>query len=247
MISLLLILGISSPASANPITDFIDSVQSGIDRAVGYYDGFVDQINNVFDNADITVQNVKGELGLPDLEQIERSIEEELAENGGIANSETLKTYVEIEAIQSHANSVLGAEGQNIDKQSIDASTEAVETVAALERQGNGRTVTQEVMKDLLKQQTQLAGLNSATNKSLIELKQSTAYNNRALAKQIKQNEYAKQKQLQDEISGINAELAVIDLLKKNLYASKPCARGEQTVFITQENGKPIPPRKTCV
>lgn len=246
VISTIMLISVAAPARANPIIDFLNDATRGLENAARFYESLVDEIDSIGADNDIVIQNVHGDLELPDLEKIEASIEEQLDNKDSLSKVDSILTYVESEAIKSHSNSILGTEGQKADAQSIQIVDDAVAAVAAIEAQGNGRGVSQEVLKDLLKQQTQMAGINSSLNKELIELKQTTAYNNRAVAKSIEQQQNAALEREQRNRGTMVTEIAVAELLKANLYGSKRCGAGQETVFVTQENGVSIPPRKEC-
>ena len=246
LIVMVLLIGCSQPAAANPINDIVQTINKEINKAKQFFDSLVSELDKIENEAGIVINNVKGELGLLDLKQAENSIETELEKKGELNQAETLKTIVEAKAIASHSDSILGTKGQQEARQTQYAVNNSVETVAALEKQASNSTITQDVMKQIAAQNSQMAAINSSVFNSLEGLKQTTAYNNRAVAKQIMQQKTAELKQTQEKQASINNELAAVAIFKTNLYGSRPCKNGQKTAFITKENGVPIAPKKIC-
>lgn len=235
-----------APAQANPIADFFRDTNRELQNAVKFYESLIDDLNSIGRDNDIVIQNAKGKLELPDLEKIEDSITNQLDNNGDLNKAGNIITAVKSSAINAHSNSILSTEGQETDAEALETVTDAVATIAAIEAQSQNRDVSQEVLKDLAEQQAHLAVINGSLNKSLVELKQTTAYNNIAVAKSIQQQQNAAQRLHQESQGTMITEIAITELLKANLYGSKRCQPGQQTVFITQEQGQSIPPRKEC-
>lgn len=243
---LTLILAHAPKAQAGALSDIFATVDQQLENVNNLYTNLKNKFEELGESVDIQIDNIKGALGLPDLEEIAASAEEELAKEGRLDELGALKTHLEAEAITNHAQTILGQNGQQLTKQTQQALADAVSTVAALESQANDRQVSQEVLKDLAAQQTQMAVINNSLNSSMQELNRTTAYNNRAIAKQIRQQKNAQINELRKKQTIVNTELAALSVLQKNLHGSRPCPKGSKTAFITTKDGQPINPIKVC-
>lgn len=233
-------------AQAGVIDDIFATVDRQLQNVNNLYNSLKDKFEELSKTADVEIRNIKGALGLPDLEDIAASAEEELKKQGRLDELGALETQLEAEAITSHAQTILGQDGQEVAKQTQEALNDAVATVAALENQANGRQVSQEVLKDIAAQNTQIAAINQTLNSSLQELNRTTAYNNRAIAKQLKQQKNSQISERREKQAMANAELEALAVVRGNLHGSRPCPKGTKEAFITSRNGEPINPIKVC-
>ncbi|MGB5711118.1 MAG: hypothetical protein WBM44_09445, partial [Waterburya sp.] len=218
LVTFLLVVGTVKPVTANPISDFLNSITNQVNQIVGIFYDVSDEIKQVGKEADIQIKEVKGDLGLPDLAQVEASIDEELTKKGDLSLSSSVKTRVEVEAIQTNADSVLGVAGQKNAMESMQNVADSVQTISALENQASSSRTSQEVLKAIAAQQSQNAVINSNLSQSLQDIRQSSAFANRANAKLIKQNEIAAQAKTSQELQMVNTEMGMMQILQSNLY-----------------------------
>jgi hypothetical protein len=245
-IAFLLLASAQAPAKAGSVGDIFNSINKEINKVNQFFDGLVKEVEGLKNGVGSIVSKARGQLGLPDLKEVETSVEAELTKTGELAQLDATQTYIEAETIKTHADSILGAEGQENAKNVQVAVNDAAQAVAALEIQASKRGITQEVMKDIAAQQTQLAAQNSALNESLLGLKQTTAYNNRAIAKQIQQQQKVEAQKTQERQEINNTELGAISVLKSNLFAKTHCTNGQKTVFV-DKNGNPATVAKDAI
>lgn len=237
LVVFLFIVGTVEPANANPISDFLNSITNQVNRIVGIFHDVSSEIDQVGKDAKIAIKDVKGDLGLSDLAQVEESIDEELAKKGDLSSAHSAKTRIEVEAIQTNADAVLGVEGQKNAMESMKNIADSVQTIAALENQALSSRTSQEVLKAIAAQQSQSAVINSNLSQSLQDLRQSSAFANRANATLVKQNEIEAQARASKELQLLNTEMGMMEILQSNLFPARPCAPGQTATYKETDAG----------
>lgn len=155
-------------------------------------------------------------LDLPDLTRAESKISKTLESSGELNKLEVTTSRIEAKVVRAHADSILSKEGQ----QKIVENAEAVEgwvgNSIKYGRDAQGRKVTQEAIKDLNLQISELSMIMGANQQSIEKLNVSTAYNNRVnaelLEKQINQQEKAKDENTEALLTEAKALIILEDL-----------------------------------
>lgn len=234
VLALIVSLGISKPASAGPVDDFLSLINQELNSVKEFFNKLKTEIGDLGQELGITITGISGDLGIIDLEATENEIKEQLDNNNDLANLETVKAIVETNTIVAHADSIVGVEGQELAQKKQEEIDNSVKLVQALENQANNREITQEVLKDISAQNSQLAAINSSVFNSLEDLRQTTAYNNRALARQLKQQAAAKNQEKQEKMTLLNGELTAIAMLQDTLTPRQPCETNQTERFDRQ-------------
>lgn len=174
----LTLCGIASiPASAvqiNPLSDLLGQIQRYFNQAENYISQALaekikpleEAVNEDFKTA---INSATGVLGIPDPIATRKSVEETLSDSDVAVNPlERTTNEVDRQITRSTAAATLGTEGQQRTQQEITATKQSVDLVQQQAQQAQEEVVTQNVMKRIAQQNTQISAmLGAMRNESL--------------------------------------------------------------------------------
>lgn len=173
----LTLCGIASlPASAvtldflgnNPLSDLFGQIQRYFDRAESYISQALaekikpleEAVNEDFQTA---INSAIGVLGLPDPITARKGVEETLSDSDVAVNPlDRATNEVDRQITRSTAAATLGTEGQQRTQQEITATKQSVDLVQQQAQQAQEEVVTQNVMKRIAQQNTQISAMLGA-------------------------------------------------------------------------------------
>ncbi len=219
-------LTVAKPAAAFDLKGLFTGVTDGIGLDLGqvleqlgisqkYIDVFLEDMLGI--HSEETAQQIEADvnctecaLQIPDLNQAEANIAQTLEATEELEKLEQTKNLVQVGVVRSHADSILGAEGQqNI----ADTSKNIGESIARSSQyalNAQGRKVTQDVIKDLTLQISELNYVMGQNQQSMDKLNVSTAYNNRVNAELLEKAAAEQQRIKQEKTNNLVAEITVI-------------------------------------
>lgn len=164
--------GIASiPASAvpiNPLSDLLGQIQRYFNQAENYISQALaekikpleEAVNKDFQTA---INSAIGVLGIPDPIATRKSVEETLSDSDVAVNPlERTTNEVDRQITRSTAAATLGTEGQQRTQQEITATKQSVDLVQQQAQQAQEEVVTQNVMKRIAQQNTQISAMLGA-------------------------------------------------------------------------------------
>jgi hypothetical protein len=192
---ILLSLLVAAPAFAapaneesNPISGFQDWFDQQISSVREYASDILnsklaalsDSLGPEFDGI---LSDVTGALGLPDPTKSRQAVEEAAARAEGMLYSgDKVANEIDRQSTRASANAILSQEGQEQQKKAYERTQQAVEAVGEASDAAQGEVVTQNVMKQIAKQNVESAKLMGGVQSSLLEANEQQAQTNTQLS-----------------------------------------------------------------
>ena len=227
---------VAQPAAAFDLKGLFTGATEGIGLDLGktleqlgisqkYIDIFLEDMLGI--HSEETAQQIEADvecaecaLQIPDLNQAEANIAQTLEATEELEKLELTKDLVQIGVIRSHADSILGAEGQ---QKIADTSKDIGNSIARSSQHAQNaqeRKVTQDVIKDLTLQMNELNYVMGQNQQSIDKLNVSTAYNNRVNAELLEKAAAEQQRIKQEKTNNLVAEITVISAFS-DLFGGK--------------------------
>lgn len=187
----LLLTFIPRPANALSLKDldkffeFIgikDYVAASLDKLIGI---FPDRAKR--DEIKAETKAATGELGTPDLNEIDKKVGESIEESSLQTQKQDILANIEAETVKGYADGLTNKEGQAKTKASLKATQDAVEEIENLAEQAQNDTITQDVMKRMASQNAQQGIILKTISNSLATNEKTSALAARVAADQLKQ------------------------------------------------------------
>lgn len=210
----LLITFLPRPASALSLKDldkffeFIgvkEYVSASLDKLIGI---FPDQAKR--DEIKAETRAATGELGTPDLNEIDIKVGESIEESDLQAQKQDILANIEAETVKGYADGLTNKEGQAKTKASLKATQTALDEMADLASQAQSDTITQDVMKRIAQQNAQQGIILKTISNSLETNEKTTALSARVAADSLKQQIAESQEKDKKEEEATVLERAVI-------------------------------------
>ena len=176
------IMGISSAEAlqiANPLAKVFDQWQSQLSSLNKY---ITSKVSRQLDNLSASLSgDLKGEvnksvgvLGLPSATEVREKVENIAASsNSAVNNVDQATNEIDRQITRASANTTLSQEGQQLTKQQVEQTQTSIEQVEASAVAAQDDVVTQNVMKRMAQQNTQIAGILGAMRTDGLKSKQS--------------------------------------------------------------------------
>lgn len=210
----LLLTFIPRPANALSLKDldkffeFIgikDYVAASLDKLIGI---FPDQAKR--DEIKAETKAATGELGTPDLNEIDKKVGESIEESSLQTQKQDILANIEAETVKGYADGLTNKEGQAKTKASLKATQDAVEEIENLAEQAQNDTITQDVMKRMASQNAQQGIILKTISNSLATNEKTSALAARVAADQLKQQVAESQEKDKKEEEASLVERSVI-------------------------------------
>ncbi|MGB5635262.1 MAG: hypothetical protein WBM86_21120, partial [Waterburya sp.] len=219
-------LVVAKPAAAFDLKGLFTGVTDGMSLDLGevlqqlgisnkYIDIFLEDMLGI--HSEETAQQIEEDLEcpdcalqIPDLNQAEANIGQTLEKTGQLEKLEKTKNLIQAGVVRSHADSILGAEGQ---QKIVDTSKDIGESIARSSQyaqNAQSRKVTQDVIKDLTLQMSEINYVMGQNQQSIDKLNVSTAYNNRVNAELLEKAAAEQQRIKQENTNNLVAEITII-------------------------------------
>ena len=176
-------IGIGSSAYAlkisNPLTALVEQWQEQTRSLDKYISSTISRkLDNLSESLEGDLQAVisdaTGILGLPDATKVREEIEVWAADNDNAVNSVDKATNeIERQITRADSNTSLSKEGQENMKAQVEKTQTSIETVSIFSDAAQNDVVTQNVMKRIAQQNTQISGLLGAMRTDGLKSKQS--------------------------------------------------------------------------
>jgi hypothetical protein len=179
VISTVSISSASALEISNPITKVFDQWQEQLGSINKYISSTIsrklgDLSDSLQGDLQAAVNESVGALGLPDATEVRGKIEEIVASNNSAINSVDKATNeVERQITRADSDSTLSKQGQQITKQQVEKTQTSIEQVENSGEAAQDEVVTQNVMKRMAQQNTQIAGILGAMRTDGLKSKQS--------------------------------------------------------------------------
>ncbi len=173
----------TSSASAleipNPLAKVFDKWQEELSSINKYVSSTISQkleglSKSLQEDLKAAVNESVGALGLPDAAQAREKIEDIAAVNDSAVNSVDKATNeIDRQITRADSNTTLSKEGQELTKQQVEKTQTSIEQVEVSGEAAQTDIVTQNVMKRMARQNTQIAGILGAMRTDGLKSKQS--------------------------------------------------------------------------
>ncbi|AFZ01600.1 hypothetical protein [Calothrix sp. PCC 6303] len=179
VISTVSISSASALEISNPITKVFDQWQEQLGSINKYISSTIsrklgDLSDSLQGDLQAAVNESVGALGLPDATEVRGKIEEIVASNNSAINSVDKATNeVDRQITRAYSDSTLSKQGQQITKQQVEKTQTSIEQVENSGEAAQDEVVTQNVMKRMAQQNTQIAGILGAMRTDGLKSKQS--------------------------------------------------------------------------
>ncbi|AFY99465.1 hypothetical protein [Calothrix sp. PCC 6303] len=179
VISTVSISSASALEISNPITKVFDQWQEQLGSINKYISSTIsrklgDLSDSLQGDLQAAVNKSVGALGLPDATEVRGKIEEIVASNNSAINSVDKATNeVDRQITRAYSDSTLSKQGQQITKQQVEKTQTSIEQVENSGEAAQEEVVTQNVMKRIAQQNTQIAGVLGAMRMDGLKSKQS--------------------------------------------------------------------------
>ncbi|MBD2206611.1 hypothetical protein H6G33_31020 [Calothrix sp. FACHB-1219] len=181
-ITIISTIGVSSAYALeipNPLAKVFDQWQEQLSSIDKYIDSIVYRklgnfSKSVQGDLQAAVNESVGALGLPDAKEVRGEIEDIVASNDSAVNSvEQTTNEIDRQITRADSDTTLSKEGQELTKQQVEKTQISIEQVQADASAAQGEVVTQNVMKRMAQQNTQIAVILGAMRTDGLKLKQS--------------------------------------------------------------------------
>ena len=175
-------IGIGSSAYAlkisNPLTALVEQWQEQTRSLDKYISSTISRkLDNLSESLEgdlqAVVQEAAGVLGLPDASKVRQEIEEIASDSNNAVNSVDRASNELDRQITRASGFTLTKEGQENMKAEVEKTQTSIETVSIFSDAAQNDVVTQNVMKRIAQQNTQIAGILGAMRTSELKSKQS--------------------------------------------------------------------------
>ncbi|BAY99993.1 hypothetical protein NIES37_39760 [Tolypothrix tenuis PCC 7101] len=175
-------IGVSSAYALeipNPLVKVFDQWQEQLSSLDKYIDSVVSgKLENLSESLQgdlqAAVNESVGALGLPDATETREKIEEIAALNNSAVNSvDKVSNEIDRQITRADSDTTLSKEGQELTKQQVKKTQTSIEQVQADASAAQDDVVTQNVMKRMAQQNTQIAGILGAMRTDGLKSKQS--------------------------------------------------------------------------
>ena len=175
-------IGIGSSAYAlkisNPLTALVEQWQEQTRSLDKYISSTISRkLDNLSESLEgdlqAVVQEAAGVLGLPDAGEVRKEIEEIASDSNNAVNSVDRASNELDRQITRASGFTLTKEGQENMKAEVEKTQTSIETVSIFSDAAQNDVVTQNVMKRIAQQNTQIAGILGAMRTSELKSKQS--------------------------------------------------------------------------
>jgi hypothetical protein len=210
----LLLTFIPRPANALSLKDldkffeFIgikDYVAASLDKLIGI---FPDRAKR--DEIKAETKAATGELGTPDLNEIDKKVGESIEESSLQTQKQDILANIQVETVKGYADGLTNKEGQAKTKASLKATQDAVEEIENLAEQAQNDTITQDVMKRMASQNAQQGIILKTISNSLATNEKTSALAARVAADQLKQQVAEDREEEREEDEATLLERSVI-------------------------------------
>ncbi|MBE9213702.1 hypothetical protein IQ247_13680 [Plectonema cf. radiosum LEGE 06105] len=165
-------IGISSSAYAleisNPLVALVEQWQEQTRSVDKYISSIISRkLDNLSESlqADLqaVVEEATGVLGLPDASEVREEVEVRASDSDNAVNGVDKATNeVDRQITRADSNTTLSKEGQENMKAQVEKTQTSIETVSAFSDAAQNDVVTQNVMKRIAQQNTQITGILGA-------------------------------------------------------------------------------------
>ncbi|MGB3655034.1 MAG: hypothetical protein WBA41_28035 [Rivularia sp. (in: cyanobacteria)] len=176
-------IGIGSSAYAlvrsNPLTALVEQWQQQSRLLNNYISSTISQkLDNLSESLEGDLQTVVSEaagvLGLPDATKVREKIEQIASDNDNAVNSvDRASNEVDRQITRADSDFTLSKEGQENMKAQVEKTQSSIETVSVFSDAAQNDVVTQNVMKRIAQQNTQITGILGAMRTDGLKYKQS--------------------------------------------------------------------------
>jgi hypothetical protein len=179
VISTVSISSASALEISNPLTKVFDQWQEQLSSINKYVSSTISQkLGDLSDSLQgdlqAAVNESVGALGLPDATEVRGKIEDIVASNDSAVNSVDKATNeVDRQITRADSDATLSKQGQQITKQQVEKTQTSIEQVNNSGEAAQDEVVTQNVMKRMALQNTQIAGILGAMRTDGLKSKQS--------------------------------------------------------------------------
>ncbi|BAY84448.1 hypothetical protein NIES267_39440 [Calothrix parasitica NIES-267] len=177
-ISLISINGAYALEIKNPLVTVIEQLQEQTGSVNKYISSTISQkLDNLSESLEgdlqAVVQEAAGVLGLPDAGEVRKEIEEIASDSNNAVNSVDKATNEIDRHITRASGFTLTKEGQENMKAEVEKTQTSIETVSIFSDAAQNDVVTQNVMKRIAQQNTQISGILGAMRSDGLKFKQS--------------------------------------------------------------------------
>jgi hypothetical protein len=178
-ISLISINGAYALEIKNPLVTVIEQLQEQTGSVNKYISSTISQkLDNLSESLEgdlqAVVQEAAGVLGLPDATKVREEIEAIAADNDNAVNSVDKATNeLDRQITRADSNGTLSKKGQENMKAEVEKTQTSIETVSIFSDAAQNDVVTQNVMKRIAQQNTQISGILGTMRTDGLKTKQS--------------------------------------------------------------------------
>ena len=162
----------------------LSSLRSSLlpDEIGQYVREITEALSNSLENQDLNLEVVYGEMGFPDLADLETQIQEAYQSSEQEAVADVGSNEATRAVTEQYSNTAFTEEGQEAIQQKQEAVAQGVQTSQAQGDEAQTETVTQNILKKMSMQNTQMAllGGTAATELTELNIKQDLANKNLA-------------------------------------------------------------------
>ncbi len=176
-------IGISSSAYAleisNPLVALVEQWQEQTRSVDKYISSIISRkLDNLSESLQVDLQAVveeaTGVLGLPDASEVREEVEEIASDNDNAVNGVDKATNeVDRQITRANSDTSLSKDGQENMKAQVEKTQTSIETVSVFSDAAQNDVVTQNVMKRIAQQNTQITGILGAMRTDGLKSKQS--------------------------------------------------------------------------
>ena len=178
-ISLISINGAYALEIKNPLVTVIEQLQEQTGSVNKYISSTISQkLDNLSESLEgdlqAVVQEAAGVLGLPDASKVRQEIEEIASDSNNAVNSVDRATNeLDRQITRAQTETTLSKEGQKSMEAEVEKTQTSIETVSIFSDAAQNDVVTQNVMKRIAQQNTQISGILGAMRSDGLKSKQS--------------------------------------------------------------------------
>ncbi|BAY93644.1 MULTISPECIES: hypothetical protein [unclassified Tolypothrix] len=181
-IAIISTIGVSSSDAleiSNPLAKVFEQWQEQLSSLDKYIDSVVSgKLGNLSESLQgdlqVAVNESVGTLGLPSATEVREKVEEIAANDDNAVNSvDKVTNEIDRQITRASADTTLSKQGQQITKQQVEKTQTSIEQVKANANAAQAEVVTQNVMKRIAQQNTQMAAILGVMRTDGLKLKQS--------------------------------------------------------------------------
>ena len=178
-ISLISINGAYALEIKNPLVTVIEQLQEQTGSVNKYISSTISRkLDNLSESLEgdlqPVVQEAAGVLGLPDASKVRQEIEEIASDSNNAVNSvDRASNELDRQITRAQTETTLSKEGQKSMEAEVEKTQTSIETVSIFSDAAQNDVVTQNVMKRIAQQNTQISGILGAMRSDSLKSKQS--------------------------------------------------------------------------